>query len=370
MHAFVAGSMFSRLPEIQKHLDIGPGEFGLVLMVIPLGVLSGALLASRLIEAIGTQKTCLIFLPVFATIPFLATLAQSHGQLALVLYFFGAVLAMSNVAINVEADRIEFALDKRILNKCHGSWGLGFLIVSLLGVGAIRLGITPSVHFVILFAVICLASATIVRGLKAAAPREAKGDKKAHGKSKKLALPNKGTFLIVAFALTGFWLEGSTRNWGVIYLRDGLGALDWFAALALPAMISMQTLGRFMADGWISKFGPVAVARFLTTVALVGLIIVILSPAATFALVGFMLIGLGISTAVPQAISSAARWGDRPSAENVAAFSMLQTMIAFIAPPVFGLLAAWFDMQIAWMMFLPLPFVALYFAKSLAPRQT
>lgn len=147
-----------------------------------------------------------------------------------------------------------------------------------------------------------------------------------------------------------------------------MGALNWHAAIALPAMVSMQTLGRFMADSWISKYGQVTVARFLTSVALVGLIVVVVSQNPIFALIGFSLIGLGISTAVPQAISAVARWGDRPSAESVAAFSMLQTLIAFMAPPVFGFFATWLSLRYAWMVFLPLPLIAYYFAKSLAPR--
>lgn len=367
MHALVVGGMFSRLPEIQREMSLSPGEFGMLLMAIPMGVFIGSMLISRLIEAVGTRITCLIFLPIFAAVPFLLT--QFHSQLALsiVLFGFGTALAAGNVAINVEADRIEFSSGMRVLNKCHGSWGLGFLLSSLLGVVAIRFGLTPAFHFALLFAVILIGSALIIRRLTEAASRDSKVTKGSSNKPK-IALPNKGTMLVVAFALTGFWLEGSTRNWGVIYLRDGFGALEWYAALALPAMTSMQTLGRFMADGWISRFGPVTVARFLTTLALAGLIIITVAQSATLALVGFLLMGMGISTAVPQAISAAARWGDRPSAENVAAFSMLQTLIAFIAPPVFGLIASWFDMRIAWAIFLPLPLIALYFAKSLAPR--
>lgn len=367
MHALVVGGMFSRLPEIQREMNLSPGEFGLLLMAIPIGVFTGSMLVSRLIETVGTRVTCLIFIPVFAAMPFFLTQFDAFWGLCIVLFGFGAALAAGNVAFNVEADRVEFSSGVRVLNKCHGSWGLGFLVSSLLGVLAIRFGISPMLHFILLFVAIALGSATIIRTLTQAASRESQAAKGATSKTK-VALPNKGTFLIVGFALTGFWLEGSTRNWGVIYLRDGFGALEWYAALALPAMTSMQTLGRFLADGWISRFGPVAVARVLTCVALLGLLTITAAQSTSLALIGFLLMGLGISTAVPQAISAAARWGDRPSAQNVAAFSMLQTLIAFIAPPIFGLIASWFDMRMAWALFLPLPLIALYFANSLAPR--
>lgn len=368
MHAFIVGSMFSRLPEIQKYLQLGTGDFGLILIGIPFGALTGSLLISRLIEAAGTRKTILIFFPIFAFVPLLTSFSTDKFLLLITLFCFGATLAAGNVAMNVEADRIEFASEKRILNKCHGSWGLGFLIASLLGVGEIWLGMSPSIHFAILFVLIVLGSIIFVGGLKTSPSRDLATDTDANKKKKFIILPNKATFLVVAFAFSAFWFEGSIRNWGVIYLRDGLGTLNWQAAIALPAMVSTQTLGRFLADSWISKYGEVVVARFLTVVALVGLIIVVISPLAIFALIGFALIGLGISTAVPQAISAMARWGGRSSSENVAAFSMLQTLIAFIAPPAFGFFASWLGLRYAWVVFLPLPFIALYFAKTLAPR--
>lgn len=368
MHAFIVGGMFSRLPEIQKGLELGTSEFGLLLMGIPFGVLTGSLLVSRLIEAVGTRMTIMIFFPAFALVPFLSSFSYNHVMLFMTLFCFGATLAAGNVSMNVEADRIEFASDRRILNKCHGSWGMGFLAASLLGVAAIWLGISPSVHLFMLFVFIVIGCVVLVGGLKPAASRDIDVKMDAPKSKKIVILPNRGTFLVVAFAFTAFWLEGSIRNWGVIYLRDGLGALNWHAAIALPAMVSMQTLGRFMADGWIAKYGSVLVARCLTGVALIGLLVIVFSQTATFALVGFSLIGLGISTAVPQAISAVARWGGRPSAENVAAFSMLQTLISFMAPPVFGFFAAWLSLRYAWAVFLPLPLIALYFAKSLAPR--
>ncbi|PCI89079.1 MAG: hypothetical protein COB24_00960 [Hyphomicrobiales bacterium] len=338
-------------------------------MAIPFGVLISSLLISRLIEANGTRTTIFVFFPMFALIPFLGSFSDGKLVLLITFFCFGATLSAGNVTMNVEADRIEFATDKRMLNKCHGSWGLGFLTASLLGVGAIWLGISPSVHFFLLFVLIVVSSIILVGGLKPSAPRNTGANNDANSKKKPINLPNKATFLVVAFAFTAFWLEGSIRNWGVIYLRDGLGALNWHAAIALPAMVSMQALGRFMADTWISKYGQVIVARVLTVVVLVGLLFVVASQTAIFALIGFSLIGLGISTAVPQSISAVARWGDRPSAESVAAFSMLQTLIAFIAPPVFGFFASWLSLRYAWAVFLPLPFIAIYFAKSLAPRE-
>ncbi|MGR3662056.1 MAG: MFS transporter [Paracoccaceae bacterium] len=364
LHALVVGSLFSRIAEIQRDLGLDEATFGLTLMGVPAGVLLGSVLVSWMIEGIGTRKTLMVFMPLFGAGPYLASVAMDGGQLFAALLVFGLTLSCANIAMNVEADRIEAAAGERNLNRCHGSWGLGFLVVSSLGAVAIKVGISPEVHFLLLFALMVLTTLTLLRRSNEAPPRRHAGE----APPKRFALPNRGTFLIVGFVLAGMWLEGTVRNWGVIYLRDGFGALDWHAALALPAMMLTQTLGRFLADGWVSRYGDVKVARALTCVAFAGLAVIVTTHDTVVALLGFMLIGLGISTVFPQAVSAAAKWGDRPASENVAAFSSLQTIIAFMAPPVIGFLASWMGLRMALAIFLPLPLLTLYFARYLAPR--
>lgn len=363
LHAIAQGSLFSRIPEIQRDLALDRDSFGLVLTGIPVGVLVGSLLISQLIERIGTRKTTMWFMAAFALAPLFAALVTNGVQLFFVLVVFGLTLSCTNVAMNVEADRVEAISSYRIFNRCHGVWGVGFLLSSLTGALLIWAGISPLVHFMMLITGIAVAVVVLIGNMVEAPPREISG-----APPKRFAIPNRSTFLIVGFALAGIWFEGSVRNWGVIYLRDGFHVTDWYAALALPAMMLMQTSGRFMADGWITRFGDVKMARALTCVSFAGLLTIVTTGNSAVALFGFAMIGLGISTVFPQSFSAAARWGGRPASENVAAFSSLQTVISFTAPAIIGFLAAWLGLRLALTIFLPLPLLALYFARYLAPR--
>ena len=51
IHALNVGSLFSRIAEIQRELDLTEAAFGLVLAGIPIGALIGSLLVSRMIRA-------------------------------------------------------------------------------------------------------------------------------------------------------------------------------------------------------------------------------------------------------------------------------------------------------------------------------
>lgn len=363
LHALVVGSLYARIAEVQLAIGLDEAQFGLVLMGIPAGVMAMSLNTGRVLAALG-PSTVLRFLPVFALSPILVALSFNMVTVALALAAVGAGLALINVAMNVEADRIEAASGRRIMSRCHGSWGLGFLATSMVGAGAVRVGVPPVPFFVLVFGATLVASILIVTPMQPAPPREEAGKPQS-----RFALPTLPVVLLMGFALSGIWLEGATRNWSVIYTRDVTGAVDWLATLALTAIVSTQTLGRFLGDGWVERFGVITVGRALMLTTLVGLALVVVAPVPLPALIGFALIGLGISLVHPLSISAAARLGDRPAAENVAAFSFLQTMIGFASPPILGLLASQTSLRIAFACMLILPLTSLVFARHIAPGE-
>ena len=364
LHGIIVGTLFSRIPEIQAGLGLGEADLGLALIGVPAGVFTGSLLISRLIETSGTRRLLLFAFPMFAGSVVLAGLAFDTATLFLCLALFGLCLTSCNVAMNVEADRVEAATGTRVMNRCHGTWGIGFLAATLVGTGAVAAGVPPLAHFVAVFAVVVAADAILVAPMAASPPRAHAG----LTRMPRLALPTVGVLLIIGFACSGIVLEGSTRNWAIIYLRDDFHTEAWIATLALPAIIVAQIAGRFLADGLIDRFGPVRVAIALSAVSLAGVVVIVSVGSVLVALLGFALIGLGISTVHPQALSAAARRGDRPASLNVAAFSTIQTAIGFLSPPIFGFVAARYGIRTSFAIMLPLPFVAIAFARFLAPR--
>jgi hypothetical protein len=98
------------------------------------------------------------------------------------------------------------------------------------------------------------------------------------------------------------------------------------------ARADFDAVGRMLADGWTSRFGPTRTARVLGSVSLVGLMMIVLPLGLVPAIAGFALLGLGVCTSFPLMLSAAARLGDRPAAENVAAVTMTMTFINLGTP--------------------------------------
>lgn len=360
-HAAVASSFFARVAELQRAAGLDESRFGLALLGMPAGTLIATFFVSPLIERHGVRTALLVVIPLYGLFPLLGSLATTFASLTVVMLYGGLTLSMCNMTMNVEADRVEAALDRRLINRCHGVWGVGFLAAALIATAAVAAGISPFTHFVLLAAVVCAAAVFVVGPMQASPPRQHTST----AAKRRFALPTVPVLLIFGYALFGSMVEGAVRNWSVIYLRDIFSAADWVATLTLPAFILMMTVTRFRADAWVERYGATRTAMALALVTTAGLALMVTAGNVVVALIGFALMGIGVATTFPATLSAAARLGDRPATENVAALAALQTVFAFLFPPIFGFVAAATTLTVSFALILPFPLIAIYFARYL-----
>ena len=363
-HAVASGSFFTRIPDLQQGLGIDAGVLGLTMIGQPVGAIAMFLVASRIVETIGTRPVLLYGLPLMALGMLLMALAPAPVALFAAIAGFAAIFALTNVAMNVEADRIEAATGRRLMNTCHGMWSVGQLGVFMVGVLARGLNIPPSWHFAALLLPVLAATLIVVLPMTAAAARS----HLAGPGLRRFALPSVATLQLLGFAIGGALVEAATRSWSVIYARDSFSTPDWADALTLPFFVAAISVGRFFADGWTQRAGPARVGATLLTVALVGLAIVVFAQHLPVALAGFALMGLGVCTAFPASTSAAARLGDRPSSENVAALTLSVQFIMLGAPPLMGFVADALGIRATFALVAPAVVMAILLSRALTPR--
>lgn len=362
--ALATGSMFTRIPDIQSALGVDEGVLGLCLLGQPVGAILTFLLSSRLIETVGTRLVLLWGIPLAAVFVALMPVAGSPVLLFLVFALFGVLFALTNVAMNVEADRVEAATGRRLMNSCHGIWSIGQLATVSFGAFVRGLGVPAALHFGVIVPVIVVAALAIILPMRGAPAR-------AHtqtGRQRRFSLPTIATLLLVGYAIGGAMLEAAARNWSVIFMRDSFTAPAWVDTLTLPAFIGATVIGRMLADRFIARFGPVRFARALGLIALVGLGMVVVAPDIYWALAGFALVGLGVCASFPLSTSAAARLGDRPASENVAALTMTTQITLLGTPALLGWVAASFGVRSIYLVIIPAMLLAIYLAKFLAPK--
>lgn len=365
LHALAQGGMFSRIPDMQLALGLDEAELGLALLGQPAGAIVGFLFAGHVVEKLGTRRIMLGTIPLLALL--LAGVALAPNLIAMGLGFavFGAVFAFSNIALNVEADRVEAATGRRLMNTCHGIWSIGLLTASLVGTAMRGANVPPALHFAIVFVPVLVGVVLFAWPMRAAPARP-------HGAASRglrIALPTTMTLLLLGYAVGAALLEGGLRNWSVIFMRDSFSAPDWVDTLTLPAFMTAQSIGRLLADRAVVRWGPVALARGLTATSLVGLLLVVLSPNLLVALAGFTLIGFGVCVSFPLSTSAAARLGDRPASQNVAALTMSQQMLLLFTPAIMGWIATVASIRVTFAVLLPPLLLAYYLARYLEPRK-
>jgi MFS family permease len=366
LQAFAGSGVFARLAEIQTSMHASAAALGLALLGGDVGTFASLPLAGRLVERIGTRMTLLVGIPVVALCGALSALAWRPEIFFVVAILAGAGFTLTNVAMNVEADRVEYATGRRILNRCHGIWSLGFVTATLAATAATALGIPPALHLLAIVPLVIVAAAIILLPFGESAPRPQAG-----APARRFALPSRATLLLIAFMLSSIWLEAGSRTWSVIFTRDVFHPAEWLATLTLPIAIGGTVVGRLFADRWIERFGPVLVAAVLSAVSFVGLALLVLGLSVPLTYAAFALIGIGVSSSFPQAVSAAARLGDRPASENVAALALAQAVVLVMTPPVMGFSASVWGIRASFALILPLPILAVLLARNLgAPRKS
>ena len=364
VHALTIGAIHTRIPDVQLQIGLSAAQLGLVLMGQPLGALSMFLFSSRIIERFGPRLVILALLPLAAISAALVTVILNPVAMFALMALNGISFSLTNIAINVEADRIEAASGARIMNTCHGAWSIGFLLTSLLGAALRGLDVAPALHLWLLSPTVIVLMLVIVVPMPVTPPRAHTGDNK-----RRLAWPTLATMGLVAFGLGAGLTEGAARGWSIIYLRDNFEVAAWIESLALPALLATMALGRLLADRFIDRFGPVRVARVLASLAIAGMVLLVTSPNAGLALAGFGLVGIGICVLYPLMLSAAARLGDRPASQNVAATTLIFQLVNLGAPVLIGAMAQGFGIRVAFAMLLPLLVLTWAMAGKLAPME-
>ncbi len=361
-HALSGGSIFARIPDIQQNLGLSEGMLGLALTCAAVGGLAANLVAGRIVKVLGVKPLLVYGIPALAAFSAFVAMAPSLTLLLVALLLMGVTFSLANVAMNVEADRVEAAEGRRVMNRCHGIWSAGMLTAAMIGVWARAEAISAGAHLAGIVPVI--AAITLYSFARMEPSPEAPGDKTDRTG---IALPSRRTVLLMLFGLSGGICQIGTQNFSVIFMRDSFAAPDWVDTLTLPAFLVSMTLGRMLADGWSERYGPVRLAFGLALVALAGAVAVVVSGTVALALVGFALVGLGTSALFPLMISAAARFGNRPSAESVSAVIFLTGSVMLVVPALMGWIAETAGQRAAFAAMIPPILLTLALCRQLAP---
>ena len=146
LYALALGGLYPRLAEIQRSMGVAEGALGMGLVGTAAGTLISMTFGGPWIERLGARKILLLGLPMVAVFYALASFAPSPMYLFFGLLPAGICIGAVEQVVNLEADRMEHLLGRRIMNRSHAFWSMGFAAAGLIGGMAAQSGLTPHMH--------------------------------------------------------------------------------------------------------------------------------------------------------------------------------------------------------------------------------
>ncbi|KKB75832.1 major facilitator transporter [Devosia soli] len=353
--ALSMGALLSRLPDLQTKFALTEGQVGLMLITMSFGVLCGLTFGGRLVERAGARLTTMI--TVFGASFFYALIPWMPSALWAAPLFFAAGLLCGALEINanVEADRHEGQMGRRIMSRVHGMWSLGFFVTALIAAVVRQAQISIEAHLFVMFIVVVVSGAIVFSRMENA-PKRAEDHT---GATPPFAFPTLGLLPLCLLGAAPLFVEGAGVDWSAIYMRDVFAVEPFIGGLSVTLFSLAIAIGRLSMDPVVDRFGPRRVATVLLILAIVGVTLVASAPSPWLALVGFLLSGIGCSSVYPLAISAAARRTDRPASVNVAALSQMTFVVFFAGPPLLGFIAEHYGIRFSYWIVVPVLIAAL-----------
>ncbi|TRW82337.1 MFS transporter [Mycolicibacterium sp. 018/SC-01/001] len=297
-------NLLPRLPEVKADLGLSNALLGVAVASFSTGALVAGPAAAVLIRRFQSARVCLGTTLILAAFIATASAAPSALTLAAALFVAGAADAITDVAQNVNALRLQRQYGRSIINSLHAVWAVGAVLGGSMAAAAIAVHLPRTLHLSLSAVLFCAVAAAaypfLLHGPDHDDRQHPRGGAASAGTAVYLVL-----LALVGIAIAGAAVEDAGSSWATLYLRDSLGAPGPVAALGYVALVGCMCIGRLVGDRLVDRFGERTVVRAGGVVTAVGMGAALAFPSVPGSIAGFAAAGLGVATAVPAAMRAA-----------------------------------------------------------------
>lgn len=338
---FIAGFTFSswasRIPDIKTTLLLSDAGLGAVLVALPLGLMTSMPFSGYLVARFGSKKIMIITAIFYPLTLILLGLAPTVWLLSALLFVFGFWGNLFNISVNTQAVGVEALYGRSIMASFHGLWSLAGFTGAAVGALMIAVHLTPFVHFCIVCAISFLLA---FLSFQYTLP---------HNNNNKaqpvFAKPDRAILKLGLIAFGCLVCEGTMFDWSGVYFQKVVKVSASFTTLGYVAFMSSMAAGRFIADWLITKFGVKTMLQFSGIVITTGLLTAVIFPYIVPATIGFLVVGLGVSSVVPLVYGIAGKSKTMAPGVALAAVSTIGFLGFLAGPPLIGFIAGASDLR-------------------------
>lgn len=325
-------SWASRIPDIKTKLELSDAAFGSILFAMPVGQFLMMTFSGKLVTRYGSRQMLLLALPVYTICLSNVALMNKGWQLAIALFLFGLAGNLCNISLNTQGVGAEKLYGRSIMASFHGGWSMAGFTGALIGLVMINLKVNVYLHFWI---VILLVWSIVAFNYKFLVPFQSSMDQQ-EPRRKFFSMPDPTLFQLGIIGFCSMASEGAMFDWSGIYFKDVVKAPASMVILGYTSFMIMMALGRFIADFLISKFGRKRLLQVSGVLISSGLFTSVLFPYLISSTIGFMLVGLGVSSIVPTVYSTAGKSSKVAPGIALATVSSVSFLGFLMGPPLIG----------------------------------
>ncbi|MEP7107235.1 MAG: MFS transporter [Ferruginibacter sp.] len=332
---FIAGFTFaswaSRIPDIKTKLLLSDAGLGAVLFALPLGLMISLPFTGYLVARFGSRKIVIISAMLYPLTLILLGLAPTVWLLSVSLFVFGFWGNLFNISMNTQAVGVEALYGRSIMASFHGLWSLAGFTGAAVGALMIAVHLTPFIHYCI----ICTTAFLLVFiSFKYTLPHST-----GNNTQPIFAKPDSSILKLGLIAFACLICEGTMFDWSGVYFQNVVKVPASYTTLGYVAFMSSMAGGRFIADWLVSRFGVKTMLQFSGIIITMGLLTAVIFPYIASATIGFLLVGLGVSSVVPLVYGLAGKSKTMLPGIALTAVSTIGFLGFLIGPPLIGFIA-------------------------------
>jgi len=329
--------LVTRIPALQRQYGISDAELPVFLAAVPVLAGVGSVLSEQVVRRTSPRAVLRVVQPVVCLSLAAVGAGGTLWQLSLALAAFGLFTGGLDASMNMLGVGLQRRYGRPIMTGFHAAYSLG-------GIGGASLAWLDAHDHLPLDAVFgptaaAAAVAVLFGGHWYAGPEELGRAVAEAAERAARRIPWKPLLpLCLAMAVT-YIGDSTVSNWSAEYLQSGLHSSDQLSTVPYNAYMVVMLVARVLGDGRVRRFGAVRVVAAGAVVCAAGFLLVVAAPGAWFAVLGFAVVGLGISVIVPQVFAAGGRRFPAGSDAAVARLNIFNYVGFLVGSPLVGGLA-------------------------------
>jgi len=331
----MTGTWVLYLPHVKNKFGLADNQVGIALFCMAMGLLLSIPFTPHINKKLGLGQSTKIGILLFALSFNLPLLASSYILLCASLFLTGIFSGFTDVSMNALVSTIEEKSSTSFMSAAHGFFSLGGFIGA--GIGSLLLLVAPSPvsHMLTISVIIIMSNLYLSKYYQTVDEIPLSEDKQSHS--------YKNIKILLGLALVAFIImmnEGAVEHWSNLFLFDIVQTSESKAGLGFIAFSLCMTTGRFLGDGLSERLGSMRIIIIGSMIAFAAYFLV-MSSSLVFTVLGFGILGLGLSVIIPELFRLAGKTKGVPASVGISIVSGIGFVGFLIGPVILGFISSW-----------------------------